>query len=336
MPTGSNLFALPTWSENPRPCPVKKISLVIPIYNEAENITPLYQELCSVLPGLQKEYEIIFVDDCSQDRSLEILEAIFHQDPQVQVVSLLGNQGQTLALNAGFKQASGDVVIAMDGDGQHNPSYLPQFVQAIEAGYDLASSWKQTDQGHRSFRSFVSKTVHGLIGAIMKTPMKYFGATMKAYRTDILRHLDLSGDLHRFAGALVYYQGIRVKEIPIEVRTRKGGKSNYSLKKSFRVLPDMILIKFLTRYAKTPFRIFGTMGLCFELLGLMSMAYIAFEWFAFGVSVFRNTALVVVTAMCVIVGIQLTVFGLVSEMISRVYYTSKNREMHTIKEHLKH
>lgn len=319
-----------------KPYAVTKVSLVIPIYNEEGNIRPLYSELCSVMPALKKEYEIIFVDDCSRDRSLEILEEIFSKDPHVQVVSLMGNQGQTLALNAGFKQATGDVVLAMDGDGQHNPIYIPEFVKAIEEGYDMASSWKQKEDRKSPIQSFLSHIVHRFVGMMMGIKMKYFGATMKAYRADILRNLDLSGDLHRFAGVLVYYDGMKVKEIPIEVRSRQGGASKYSLNKVFRVALDLILIQFLMKYAKTPFRIFGTIGLGFVVAGCMSIAYIAFERFSWGVSVFRNTALVVVTAMCIIVGFQLMIFGLVSEMISRVYHTSNNKQFHTIKLHWRH
>lgn len=311
------------------------ISLVIPVYNEAGNLLPFYQELSAVLKGLGKDYEIIFVDDCSKDNSLAILEEIYRQDPQVQVISLLGNQGQTLAINAGFKQARGDVVVAMDGDGQHDPAYLPQFIQAIADGYDMASSWKAED-ARGNAGSLLSKAAHGLIRLLMGMKLRYFGATMKAYRADLLRNLDLSGDLHRFAGALVYFEGIKVKEIPITVRPRKVGVSKYKLNKVFRVLLDIILIKFLTKYAKTPFRIFGAVGIGFILLGMVSSGYIAFEYLAWGISVFRNTALVVVTAMCLIVGLQLMIFGLVSEMISRIYYTSNSKEFHTIKLHLKH
>ena len=315
---------------------VKKISVVIPVYNEENNIKNLYEELKGVLTQLKNDYEIIFIDDCSSDSSLDILKGIFEKDSHVEIVSLLGNHGQTMALKAGFKMASGDAVIAMDGDGQHDPKYITQFVSAIEEGYDIASGWKDKDEGRGRTGFFISKIAHKIIGGVTGVKMNYFGATMKAYRNDILKTLDLSGDLHRFMGALVYYKGIKIKEIPIKIRARKSGSSNYSLTKIMKVTLDLILIKFLTKYSKAPFRIFGFLGALFGFLGILGVGYIYALKYVFSQSAVQNVAGLVISAIFFIAGIQFVFFGLMAEMISRVYYTSNNKEFFSVKEHLKH
>ncbi len=315
---------------------IKKISVVVPIYNEEDNISGFYKELKAVLGNLGREYEIVFIDDCSSDSSLEILENIFKNDSHTQIISLLGNQGQTLALKAGFEVASGDIIIAMDGDGQHDPKYIPQFVSAIEDGYDVASGWKFKDEGSGRIKSVLSKAAHKIIGKVVGVKMNYFGATMKAYRADILRRLDLSGDLHRFMGALVHYKGIKLREIPIEIRARKRGSSNYTLGKILKVALDLILIRFLTKHSKAPFRMFGSLGVFFSILGVVGVGYVYALKYVFGQSAAENVAGLVISAIFFIVGIQFIFFGLIAEMISRIYYTSGNKKFFNIKTHLKH
>lgn len=315
---------------------VKKVSVVIPVYNEEHNIESLYKELSSVLTGKGKDYEIIFVDDCSRDNSLKIMKRIFASDFKTQIISMLGNQGQTSALQAGFKAASGDAIIAMDGDGQHDPKYIPQFISAIEDEYDMASGWKAKDKSRGSASFLLSSLAHKIIARVVGVKMNYFGATMKAYRSDVLKSLDLSGDLHRFMGALVYFKGIKVKEIPIEIRGRKEGKSNYTFKKIIRVALDLILIRFLTKYSKTPFRIFGTTGMFLSLAGAGGVVYIQVLKYAFGQSAAQNVSGLIISAITFIVGIQFIFFGLMAEMISRTYYTSNNKDFFNIKEHIKH
>lgn len=320
-----------------KPYVIKKISIVLPIYNEAENIVPLYRELTDVLGASLKEYEIIYVDDCSTDTSLEVLENLFTEDTHVQVVSLLGNQGQTIALSAGLKQAMGDVIIAMDGDGQHNPVYLPEFIQAIEEGNDLASSWKLQDERGNFLVAALSKLFHKIVSLFTGVKMKYFGSTMKAYRRELLHSLDLAGDLHRFAGVLVYYKGMQVKEIPIKIRKRVRGVSAYNIVgKIFRVVLDLLLIKFLTKYAKAPFRVFGIISFVGLALGLFGIALVTYQKYVLGFPSYQNTGLLIVSAVGIIVSIQLLVFGFIAELISRVYYASEQRGLYTIRTHLRH
>lgn len=319
-----------------KPYHIQKISIVIPIYNEAENILPLYEELTGVLRTSLKDYEIIYIDDCSTDSSFETLENLFIADAHIQVISLLGNQGQTLALSAGLKQASGDVIIAMDGDGQHNPEYLPEFIQAIEEGYDLVSSWKVKDERGSHIIAILSKVFHTVVSKFTGVKMKYFGSTMKAYRRELLKSLDLSGDLHRFAGVLVYYKGIKIKEIGINVRKRVRGKSAYGIGKIFRVILDLVLIKFLTKYAKAPFRAFGALSIIGLVFGICGIGLVTYYKYVLGLPSQQNTGLLIVSAVAIIVSFQLLIFGFMAELLSRVYYASGQRGLYTVHTHLKH
>lgn len=310
---------------------MNKISVVIPIFNEEDNIRTLYGELKKVLSDLGKEYEIIYVDDCSQDKSLSVLKELLKDDERVEVVSLLGNHGQTLALNAGFHIASGDIVVAMDGDGQHNPKYIPQFVAHIENGYDVVSSWKERDKQASKLKFILSKFAHRMIGKISGVNMRYFGATMKAYRRDVLEGLDLSGELHRFAGALISFRGIKIIEVPIEIRPRDRGKSNYSLNKIVKVALDLILIKFLMNYAKRPFRMFGLSGVVLGIFGSAGLFYVFLTKYFLGIPTSSRTSILVVSAILIMTGVQFVFFGLIAELISRVYYTSGEKNFYKIR-----
>ena len=311
-------------------------SVVVPVYNEEKVIEDLYAEIKNVLDKLGKSYEIIFVDDCSQDKSLEKLHKIFKKDKNVQVVSLLGNHGQTLALSAGFKNSLGKVIIAMDGDGQHNPKYIPEFAAAIEEGYDLVSGWKKEDKSRSFFSRTSSGIAHRIIARLSGSSLKYSGATMKAYRREILRKLELSGDLHRFAGALVEFKGIKIKEIPIEIRQRKAGKSNYSASKAMQVILDLILLRFLIKYAKKPFRFFGFLGAMLGVVGFLGVAFVFLQKWIYDISTASNASILVMSAIFLIAGIQFVFFGLIAELISRIYYTTNNKEYFIKRYHLKH
>jgi len=315
----------------------QKISIIIPVYNEEGNVANLHKELTEVMGLENREYEIIFIDDCSYDKTLDVLREIFNQDKHTQIISLMGNQGKAAALNSGLKHASGDIIIIMDGDGQHNPNDIPQFISAIENGYDVASGWKIEDKGRSKIKSIIHNSINKFIGKIMGVKMKYFGVAMKAYKKNIIDHLELSGDLHRFAGALIYYKGIKIKEIPINIRPRETGVSKYNFNNIVgKVFLDVILVKFLTKYSKTPFRIFGPIGFFFGILGSIGIIYVAITKYLYNIAAFHNISIIIIAAIGITIGIQFIFFGLMAEMISRIYYTSNERGLHTTKEYLKH
>ncbi len=315
---------------------IQKISVVIPVFNEEETIELLYKELTAVLEMTNKKYEIIYVDDCSQDNSLNVLNKIFKKDENVQVISLLGNHGQTLALSAGFKNSSGDIIIAIDGDGQHNPKYIPEFIKGIEEGNDLVSGWKNEDKTRNIFSRTASKIAHGIIAKLSGSSLRYSGATMKAYRKEILKKLELTGDMHRFAGALVEFKGIKVKEIPIEIRKRKAGKSNYTASKFLQVILDLILLRFIVKYSKKPFRFFGFLGFILDLIGLIGVIFVFIQKWYLHISTASNSSILIMSAIFLIAGIQFIFFGLIAELISRIYYTSNNKDYFIKRYYLKH
>jgi len=319
-----------------KPNVAKKVSIVLPVYNEEGNVESLYKELRETMRKQDKDYEIIFVDDCSYDNTFEMLQKIFKKDEHVQVISLMGNQGKAVALNSGLKHVTGDIIVIMDGDGQHNPEDIPRFIKAIDKGFDVASGWKQEDPGRSKFKSRLHGSINKALGKIMGVKMKYFGVAMKAYKKGVAERLELTGDLHRFAGALIYYEGINIKEIPISIRPRKEGVSKYRFGKIVgKVFLDVILVKFLTKYSKTPFRIFGPIGFFFGTLGTIGIAYVAITKYLLGISAFYNISILILSAIGITIGIQFIFFGLIAEMISRIYYTSNNKQFYTLKEHLK-
>jgi len=311
------------------------VSIVLPCYNEAGNIEPLYGELSTVLGGMKRPYEIIFVDDASEDQTLTVAKRLYEGDKHVQVISLLGHQGKAAALLSGFKAAHGNIIIAMDGDGQHDPKYIPEFVAAIDEGCDVASSWKE-EESTSALQRTLSKAAHTFIGRLIGVKMKYFGAAMKAYRRDVVENLEFSGELHRFAGALIYRKGITIREIPITIRRRRYGASNYSVWKLFGVLLDIILIKYLVSYSRAPFRFFGVWGFLASSIGGLAVLWVLIQKYVFGEPAFNNTAVLVLAAIFIFVGIQLIFFGLIAELISRLYYTSSGRELAKVRQHLKH
>ncbi|KKT79460.1 MAG: Undecaprenyl-phosphate 4-deoxy-4-formamido-L-arabinose transferase [Parcubacteria group bacterium GW2011_GWF2_44_8b] len=316
---------------------LKKVSIVIPMHNEEGNAMALYGELKEAMAKENRDYEIIFVDDYSYDNTFKILEDIFKKDKHVQVISLMGNQGKAVALNAGLKHVSGDIVLIMDGDGQHNPAYIPEFISAIQEGYDVASGWKKEDKGRSKFKSILHNNINRIIGKIMGVKMKYFGVAMKAYRKELIQRLELSGDLHRFAGVMVYYKGINIKEIPIKIRARENGSSKYSFGKIVgKVFLDIVLVKFLTKYSRTPFKIFGPIGFILGILGILGVGYIAINKYFFGISAFYDISILLLSAVAIIIGIQFIFFGLIAELISRIYYNPDNKATVLIKTSLKH
>jgi glycosyltransferase involved in cell wall biosynthesis len=221
------------------------LSIVIPIHNEEPAILPLYDRLTTVLEAMNKPYEILFVDDASTDRSFELLANLVETDGRLKVIRLRRNFGQTAALSAGFDEAQGDVVISMDGDLQHDPEDIPALLEKVEEGYDIASGWRKNRLDNAITRKIPSRIANWLMAKASGVNLRDFGTTFKAYRTEILKDVNLYGELHRFIPALASFYGARVAEVPIRNSPRVSGGSHYGLGRTFRVLFDIITIKFL-------------------------------------------------------------------------------------------
>src|SRR6478736_1442455 len=242
------------------------LSIVIPIHNEEPSILPLYDLLTAVLEQLKRPYEILFVDDASSDRSFELLANLVETDGHLKVIRLRRNFGQTAALSAGFHEASGDVIIAMDGDLQHAPEDIPALLQKIDEGFDIASGWRKDRLDNAVTRKFPSRIANWLMAKASGVQLRDFGTTFKAYRSEVLKDVNLYGELHRFIPALASFYGARVAEVPIKNAPRFSGGSHYGISRTFRVLFDIITIKFLLTYFTRPMHFFGKFG----LLGTLS------------------------------------------------------------------
>ncbi len=237
------------------------LSITIPIHNEEHSILPLYDRLTKVLEAVERPYEIIFVDDASTDRSFELLSNLVETDARLKVVRLRRNFGQTAALSAGFHEAEGEIIIAMDGDLQHAPEDIPALLEKIDEGYDIASGWRKQRVDNALTRKIPSRVANWLMAKASGIDLRDFGTTFKAYRAEVLRDVNLYGELHRFIPALASFYGARVAEVPIQNTPRVAGGSHYGIGRTFRVLFDILTIKFLLKYFTRPMHFFGSLGL---------------------------------------------------------------------------
>src|SRR5258707_1541349 len=251
------------------------LSIVIPVHNEEPSLLPLYDRLTAVLESLQKPYEILFVDDASTDRSFELLENLVENDERLKVIRLRRNFGQTAALSAGFHEAEGEVIIAMDGDLQHAPEDIPALLQKIDEGYDISSGWRKNRVDNAIMRKIPSRIANWMMAKASGVNLRDFGTTFKAYRAEVLKDVNLYGELHRFIPALASFYGARVAEVPIRNTPRAAGDSHYGIGRTFRVLFDILTIKFLLKDFTRPMHFFGLPGLIGTTLGGGIMAYLA-------------------------------------------------------------
>src|SRR6266481_6449597 len=256
-----------------------RYSVVVPFYNEQENIPPLYMKITEVMDSIGESYELIFIDDGSRDNSFKVLSDIYEHDRRVNLVRLRRNFGQTPALKAGFDFARGDVIISMDGDLQHDPEEIPRFLEKIEEGFDLVSGWRHNRRDHWLMRQLPSRAANWMMAKLSGIDLHDFGTTFKAYRREIIQEIQLYGELHRFIPALASSTGARIAEVPIENLERKSGRSNYGIGRTIRVFLDLIIVKFLLDYSTRPLQFFGLLGVAGAGLGMLLAIYLAIEKF---------------------------------------------------------
>jgi glycosyltransferase involved in cell wall biosynthesis len=294
------------------------LSIIIPICNERDNLTELYQQLTLVLSRLHCTYEIIFVDDGSTDGSLELCRKLTTLSPQVVLVELRRNFGKATALQAGFHIARGATLITMDGDLQDDVKEIPHFLDALESGLDLVSGWKQHRQDPLS-KTFPSRVFNWVTAWLSGVPLRDFNCGFKAYRREVVQRLNLYGELHRYIPVLAHAQGFRVGEIPVEHHPRRHGKSKYRFERFFRGACDLLTTLFLCGFQRQPLHLFGLVGLGFLGLGVSIDTYLAFLWLA-GLAYIGNRPLLMLGTLLIIVGIQILIFGLLAELITAATY----------------
>jgi glycosyltransferase involved in cell wall biosynthesis len=308
------------------------ISIVIPIHNEEPSILPLYDRLTAVLERLQRTYEIIFVDDASTDRSFDLLANLVETDGRLKVIRLRRNFGQTPALQAGFDEAQGEVIISMDGDLQHDPEDIPALLEKVEQGWDIASGWRKNRIDNAITRKIPSRIANWLMAKASGIELHDFGTTFKAYRSEILKDINLYGELHRFIPALSKLYGARVIEVPIKNTPRAAGDSHYGLSRTFRVLYDILTIKFLLTYFTRPMHFFGTLGLTGTFLGGMIMLYLFVYKITGHEIVVEHGPLMIAGALLLLAGIMMFSTGILGEMLMRTYFESQGRRIYAVRE----
>ncbi len=313
--------------------PMPYFSMVVPMYNEVDSVQQLYEGLTRNLAAFGKPYEILFINDGSKDETYARLTALAEKDPHVFVINLRRNFGQTPALAAGFDHARGEVIIAMDGDLQHDPNELPKFIAKIDEGFDVVSGWREKRVDGLFLRRIPSKMANWLIRKISRVDVHDFGTTFKAYRRDLLEHINLYGDNHRFIPALAHMAGAKITEVPIKNINAPYRPSNYGIGRTFRVLLDLLTIKFLNSYLTRPIHLFGKLGLISFFLSAVIFVFLLVRKIFWGVSILiEHGPLMIVGVMLFFMALMFFSTGVLAELISRVYFESQRKSIYTVRE----
>ena len=306
------------------------ISLVIPIYNEAEGLPALYRALSETLARLPQSAEIVFADDGSKDGSGSVLDELAASDPRVRVLHLARNYGQTAALMAGIQNSSGDVVIPMDGDGQNDPADIPRLLDKLAEGFDVVSGWRQARHDGALTRRLPSLVANRLISAVLHVPLHDYGCTLKAYRREVVADVRLYGEMHRFIPIYAAWEGARVTEIPVTHHPRRFGKSHYGFGRVGRVMLDLLIMYFIDRAFDRPIQFFGKIGLGFLGLSAVTFAWALVLKYGYGVS-FVQTPLPLLAATISLSGILFILLGVMAEVQARIYFEVRGRPPYKIR-----
>lgn len=311
--------------------PIKKVSIVVPAYNEETSLRILLEELEYFFKTFNCSYEVIFIDDGSSDNTFNILKEAASKNPNYKAIRLRRNYGQSAALLAGFDASSGDVIVPLDADLQNDPSDIPKLLHLITEGYDVVSGWRKNRQDRFFDRKIPSMLANKLISLVSGINLHDFGCTLKAYKREVLEGIRVYGELHRFLPICASWNGAKVTEVEVNHKPRVFGKSKYGIGRTYKVLLDLIVIKFLSDYSTKPIYFFGGFSLgCFALS-------LFFTLYAFYLKIVKSidldgTPLLIFAAVFVIVAVQLLLMGILSDLVMRTYYESQNKKTYQIKE----
>lgn len=304
--------------------------MVVPLYNEEENVLLLYEELQSVLSGLSQAWEIIFIDDGSSDRTLEILDNIQKSDSCVRVVGLRRNFGQTAAMTAGFDYAHGDIIITMDGDLQNDPHDIPRMIEKLNEGFDVVTGWRFHRKDPYFSRKLPSMIANRVISWVTGVKLHDYGCTLKAFRHDVIKNINLYGEMHRFIPAIASGMGVSFTELKVNHRPRRFGASKYGISRTVRVILDLITVKFLLSYATRPLHVFGMVGALSSFLGVLTVFIMTIQRQFFGIAM-GNRPLLLLAILLIFMGIQFITIGLLAELVVRTYHESQNKPIYYVR-----
>lgn len=308
------------------------VSVVIPAHNEEQNLLPLFDRLVATLEDLGRTFEIVIVDDASTDASVDLLRNLAANDAHLTAVCLRRNSGQTAALAAGFETATGEVVVAMDGDLQHAPEDIPALVNKIDEGFDLVNGWRADRVDAYLTRRLPSRAANWLIRKLSGVDLQDFGGTFKAYRSELLAQVRLYGDLHRFIPVLAALHGARIAEVPIKNLERGAGRSHYGLGRAIRVFFDLITVSFMARYLTRPMHLFGSLGVLCGGAGGAALAYLVAKKLQGVHIMIEHGPLLIAGSVLALTGLQLLCTGLIGEVLTRTYFESQGRPIYGARE----
>ncbi len=307
-----------------------RVSLVTPMYNEADNLDRFFAEIIPILEGLKGGFEILAIDDGSTDSTYEKLQNQHNSDNRIKVIRFRSNFGQTAAFSAGFKHSKGDVVITIDADLQNDPKDIPGMIKKLDEGFDIVAGWRYHRQDKLFSRRLPSLLANKLISWTTKVHLKDYGCSLKIFRKDIVKNIQLYGEMHRFIPAVASWMGVNVAEVKVNHRPRIAGVSKYGIDRSIRVVLDLITVKFLLSYSTSPIQIFGLIGVTSGALGFLVALWMSIQKLFMGIPLGGRPALLL-AVMLILIGVQFVSIGLVAEMLSRTYHESQGKSTYVIK-----
>ena len=306
------------------------LSVVIPLFNEEESIVTLFQELMDTLKSTGYEFELIFIDDGSTDRSLSILEKIYKDNPEVVVISFRKNFGQTAALSAGFDHALGGIIVTLDADLQNNPKDIPKLLEKLDEGYDVVNGWRYERKDPFFSRRLPSIIANKIISTATNVKLHDYGCTLKAFKKEITKNIRLYGEMHRFIPAVASGMGVSIAEVKVNHRSRKYGKSKYGISRTIRVILDLITVKFLLNYATRPIHVFGFIGFVSGILGFLLALLLTIQRQFFDIPL-ANRPLLLLAILLIFIGLQFITLGLIAELQARTYHESQNKPIYAVR-----
>jgi len=311
-----------------------KLSVVVPVYNEEDNLPILHQAIHQALDPLEITWEVILVDDGSRDRSPQVLEELACSDPEhVRVLELRRNFGQTAAIAAGIDHSCGEVVVLMDADMQNDPSDIPMMLEKVEEGYDVVSGWRIKRQDTFLTRTLPSHIANWMISKVTGVRLHDYGCTLKAYRREVITGFRLYGEMHRFIPVYANTVGARLLEVKVQHHPRKFGKAKYGLERTFKVILDLFTVKFLSSYANKPIYLFGGAGMVLILASLAVLLFLFIRRMFYNIAV-STSPLFIMSTMVLIMGFQSILMGLIAELLVRTYHESQGKTTYTIRKAL--
>ena len=308
-----------------------ELSIVIPVYNEEENVEPLIQEINAAMKPLRKPYEIVVVDDGSRDATFSVLARLHQREPSLRVVRLKRNFGQTAAIAAGLAHSEGDVVVLMDGDSQNDPKDIPALLAELKKGNDLVCGWRANRRDPFLSRRLPSTIANHLVSWTTQVKLHDYGCTLKAMRRDVAKNLKLYGEMHRFIPAIAYERGAQVTELKVNHRPRLRGDSKYGIARTLRVILDLLTVKFLISYSTRPLHVFGVLGLSSGGLGFLIAVYLTLQKLVYHLSI-GGRPLLLLAILLIFIGFQFITMGLLGEMLSRTYHESQDKAVFVVGE----